>query len=119
MDGLIKLMRQEETVGPVNIGNPVETTIKELAETIVELTGSSSKIVYKPLPKDDPKRRRPDITRARAVMGWEPAVSLRGGLAKTIEYFSALDLRWFKRPTKHTAHATSELESARVSAEGV
>ena len=72
---------------PVNIGNPVEMTIRQIAETIITMTGSTSQIVYKPLPTDDPKQRRPDITRARTRLGWEPKVQLEEGLTKTIAYF--------------------------------
>ena len=72
---------------PINIGNPREMTIKQIAETIIAMTGSKSQLVYKPLPVDDPKERRPDITRARTLLGWEPKVELREGLTKTIEYF--------------------------------
>jgi dTDP-glucose 4,6-dehydratase len=86
VDGIIKLMLSSEN-DPVNIGNPVEMTIKQIAETIIRMTGSSSKIVYRPLPTDDPKQRRPDITRARTLLGWEPKVQLDEGLVKTIEYF--------------------------------
>jgi dTDP-glucose 4,6-dehydratase len=86
VDGIIRLMLSPEN-DPVNIGNPVEMTIKEIAETIIKMTGSSSKIVYRPLPTDDPKQRRPDITRARTLLGWEPKVQLEEGLIKTIEYF--------------------------------
>jgi dTDP-glucose 4,6-dehydratase len=86
VDGIIRLMLSQEN-DPVNIGNPVEMTIKEIAETIIRMTGSTSRIVYKPLPTDDPKQRRPDITRARTLLGWEPKVQLEAGLAKTIEYF--------------------------------
>jgi dTDP-glucose 4,6-dehydratase len=86
VDGIIRLMLSSEN-DPVNIGNPVEMTIKEIAETIIRMTGSSSKIVYKPLPTDDPKQRRPDITRARTLLGWEPKVQLEEGLIKTIDYF--------------------------------
>jgi nucleoside-diphosphate-sugar epimerase len=71
----------------VNIGNPAEMTIEQIAEVIIEMTGSKSKIVYKPLPEDDPKVRKPDITRARSLLGWEPRVDLREGLASTIAYF--------------------------------
>ena len=76
---------------PMNIGNPVEHTVRSLAELVVELTGTTSAIVYKPLPEDDPKVRQPDITRARQVLGWEPKVALRDGLTRTIEYFRSLD----------------------------
>jgi dTDP-glucose 4,6-dehydratase len=86
VDGIIKLMLSSEN-DPVNIGNPVEMTISEIAETIIRMTGSTSKIVYRPLPTDDPKQRRPDITRARTLLGWEPKVQLEEGLTKTIEYF--------------------------------
>jgi dTDP-glucose 4,6-dehydratase len=74
-------------VQPVNIGNPDEVTMKQLAEEIVELTKSKSKIVYRPLPQDDPKVRQPDITRAKAILGWEPKVSRAEGLKKTEQYF--------------------------------
>ena len=86
VDGIIKLMLSAEN-DPVNIGNPVEMTIKQIAETIIAMTGSRSTIVYRPLPTDDPKQRRPDITRARTLLGWEPKVQLEEGLIKTIEYF--------------------------------
>jgi dTDP-glucose 4,6-dehydratase len=86
VDGIIKLMLSSEN-DPVNIGNPVEMTIKQIAETIIRMTGSTSRIVYRPLPTDDPKQRRPDITRARTLLGWEPKVQLEEGLIKTIEYF--------------------------------
>jgi dTDP-glucose 4,6-dehydratase len=86
VDGIIKLMLSSEN-DPVNIGNPVEMTIKQIAETIIKMTGSTSQIVYRPLPTDDPKQRRPDITRARTILGWEPKVQLEEGLIKTIAYF--------------------------------
>jgi UDP-glucuronate decarboxylase len=85
--GLAGLMETEGLTGPVNLGNPGEFTILELAEKIVELTGSASKIVHKPLPSDDPTRRQPDISLAREKFGWEPKVPLDEGLAVTIEYF--------------------------------
>jgi dTDP-glucose 4,6-dehydratase len=86
VDGIIRLMLSSEN-DPVNIGNPVEMTIKQIAETIIKMTGSKSQIVYRPLPTDDPRQRRPDITRARTLLGWEPKVQLEEGLVKTIEYF--------------------------------
>jgi dTDP-glucose 4,6-dehydratase len=86
VDGIIKLMLSPENE-PVNIGNPVEMTIKQIAETIIRMTGSKSRIVYRPLPTDDPKQRKPDITRARTLLKWEPKVDLEQGLVKTIEYF--------------------------------
>jgi dTDP-glucose 4,6-dehydratase len=86
VDGIIRLMLSSEN-DPVNIGNPHEMTIKEIADTIIRMTGSKSRIVYKPLPVDDPKQRRPDITRARTKLGWDPKVALEQGLVKTIEYF--------------------------------
>jgi len=88
IDGLIRLMNSpDDFTGPVNLGNPHEVTIRELAEKIIALTGSSSKIVSKPLPRDDPKRRRPDITLARERLGWQPTVPLEVGLVQTIAYF--------------------------------
>ena len=72
---------------PVNIGNPHEMTIEEIAREILRLTGATSKIVYRPLPEDDPKVRQPDITQARTLLGWEPKVTLEEGLRKTLEYF--------------------------------
>jgi UDP-glucuronate decarboxylase len=88
IDGLIKLMDTPDSfLGPVNLGNPVEFTIKSLAEKVILMTGSKSKIVYLPLPVDDPKQRRPDISLAKKELNWQPAISLEEGLKKTIEYF--------------------------------
>jgi dTDP-glucose 4,6-dehydratase len=86
VDGIMRLMHSDAN-DPVNIGNPQELSLAELAKTIIRMTGSSSQLVYRPLPTDDPKVRRPDITRARAVLGWEPKVGLEEGLTSTIEYF--------------------------------
>ncbi|CAK9108360.1 Serine/threonine-protein phosphatase PP1 [Durusdinium trenchii] len=107
IEGMVRLMNQDETVGPINVGNPDEFTIKELAELVVEMTGSKSKIIFLPLPNDDPKQRKPDITKAQTVLGWNPSVKLREGLQKTIDYFSSIDLRRYKKPTEHTAHANT------------
>jgi len=85
--GMIAMMDQDELVGPVNLGNPGELTILELATMIKELTGSKSEIVFQPLPQDDPVRRRPDITLAKEKLHWEPTVPLRDGLIRTIDYF--------------------------------
>jgi UDP-glucuronate decarboxylase len=87
IEALVRLMNAEDLSGPVNIGNPVEFTVLELAEKVIALTGSKSRIALKPLPSDDPVRRRPDITLARSKLGWEPRVGLEEGLGKTIEYF--------------------------------
>lgn len=88
IDGFLKLMDSPpEVTGPINIGNPVEFTIRELAELVIELTGAKSKLAFKPLPQDDPTQRKPDITKARELLGWEPKVQLREGLIDTIEYF--------------------------------
>ena len=84
--GIYKLLMSKEHT-PVNIGNPKEMTVKEIAQTIIKLTGSKSKIIYKPLPEDDPKKRRPDISKAKKILKWEPKVDLKQGLLKTIEYF--------------------------------
>ncbi len=90
IEGFVRLMNQEETIGPINIGNPGEFTILELAQKVIALTGSKSKIVHEPLPADDPKQRQPDIAQARRVLDWEPKVSLDQGLKPTIEYFDQL-----------------------------
>lgn len=88
VEGLVKMMASEET-GPINLGNPEELTILELAKTIIKITGSKSEIVFLPLPKDDPARRRPDITLARERLGWVPKISLQAGLELTIPYIQA------------------------------
>ena len=88
--GLICLMNKDDFTGPVNLGNPDERTIKEIAELVIELTGSNSKISFQPLPKDDPVRRQPDISLAREVLDWQPKVELEEGLPKVIEYFRPL-----------------------------
>lgn len=91
VDGLIALMDSPEGVtGPINLGNPGEFTIKELAEQVIELTGSTSNMVHKPLPQDDPRQRQPDISRAADQLNWAPKVALRDGLTKTIAYFDGL-----------------------------
>jgi len=87
IEAFVRMMDQDEFIGPVNIGNPGEFTMLELAHAVLEQTGSKSKIVYQPLPGDDPKMRRPDITLAKKTLGWEPKVNLFDGLQKTIEYF--------------------------------
>jgi UDP-glucuronate decarboxylase len=87
--GLIALLCSNH-VGPVNLGNPGEFTMVELAKQVLELTGSSSELVYHPLPTDDPMQRRPDITVAKAALGWEPTIALHDGLVKTIEWFRPL-----------------------------
>jgi UDP-glucuronate decarboxylase len=91
LNGLIKLMDTPDNfTGPVNIGNPDEFTIKSLAELVIKMTGSKSKIVYLPLPVDDPKQRKPDIFLARKELGWQPSIKLEEGLGKTIEYFKEI-----------------------------
>ena len=88
ISGLIKLMATPDSfTGPVNIGNPIEVSVGDLAEKIIRMTGSKSKIVHMPLPADDPKQRRPDISLARDALGWQPVVGLEEGLSKTIDYF--------------------------------
>ena len=90
IEGMVRLMNTEDGfTGPVNMGNPCEITIKELADTVIELTGSSSKVVLEPLPSDDPTQRKPDITLAKKELDWEPKVNLKDGLIKTIEYFKS------------------------------
>ncbi len=91
VDGLMRLMETPDNVtGPINIGNPIEFTIRQLANQIIELTGSKSKIVQRPMPVDDPRQRRPDISKAHDILGWTPKVALKAGLVRTIEYFDAL-----------------------------
>lgn len=91
IEGMVRLMNTgDDVTGPVNVGNPGEFTIRELAEKVIELTGSKSKLVFKPLPQDDPRQRKPDITLAKKVLGWEPKVPLEEGLKKTIDYFDKL-----------------------------
>ena len=91
IEGFIRLMATSSDVtGPINLGNPHEFTIRQLAERVIELTGSSSRIIFEPLPQDDPRQRQPNIDLAKAVLGWEPTVQLDAGLVKTIEYFKNL-----------------------------
>ena len=91
IDGLVRLMEtSDDVVGPFNLGNPEEFSVRELAETIIALTGSSSRIVHRPLPEDDPKQRRPDISKAQAILHWQPKTSLRDGLMKVVVYFERL-----------------------------
>ena len=100
VDGLLRLMgTPAEITGPVNLGNPHEITIRELARNVIELTGSRSKLEFRQLPEDDPKQRQPDIARARSALGWEPRIELRDGLARTIAYFE----RILSRPDPQSA----------------
>lgn len=111
VEGMMRMMRApDDFVGPVNLGNPGEFTMRELADLVLELTGSQSSIVHLPRPKDDPSQRRPDIALARQRLDWEPTVALRDGLARTIAHFKNIDLRQFRRPTDHTAHTSSRME---------
>ena len=100
VEGMIRMMNsRDDFIGPVNLGNPGEYTIKQLAELTIELTGSSSKLIYKPLPADDPTRRQPDITLAKKELQWEPKVPLREGLQKTIDWFKTIDPESYRPPT--------------------
>lgn len=100
IDGIIRMMNgPDDFIGPVNLGNPHEFSMLQLAQQIIELTGSKSKLVFKALPADDPTQRQPDITLARAKLGWEPTVQLREGLVKTIDYFRSIDIAQFRAPT--------------------
>jgi UDP-glucuronate decarboxylase len=91
IDGLVRLMNSgDDVVGPINLGNPNEFTIRQLAELVIDITGSSSKIRSCPLPSDDPKQRQPNITKARQILKWNPTVDLRDGLVKTVDYFDKL-----------------------------
>ncbi|MEM6333530.1 MAG: UDP-glucuronic acid decarboxylase family protein [Planctomycetota bacterium] len=109
VNGIIAMMDQQPGspgedafIGPVNLGNPGEFTIRQLAEKVLALVGGKGKIVEKPLPKDDPTQRKPDIALAKAKLGWEPTISLDEGLPRTIEYFRSLDLSHFRKPTDYT-----------------
>lgn len=102
VEGIIRMMNEPSGfMGPVNIGNPGEFTIRELAEMVIELTDAKSKIVKKPLPADDPTRRCPEISLAKEKLGWEPKTPLREGLAKTIEWFRAIRMEDYRAPTPH------------------
>ena len=90
IEAMIRMMNQEEIIGPVNTGNPNEFTILELAEKVIKLTGSKSKIIFKDLPEDDPMQRKPDNTLAREKLDWEPQIQLEQGLGKKITYFKSL-----------------------------
>jgi UDP-glucuronate decarboxylase len=99
VDGLMRLMETpDEVTGPMNLGNPVEFTIRQLAEMVIDLTGSSSRIVYRPLPEDDPRQRCPDINLAKELLGWVPRVQLREGLTETVKYFDQLLSSEAKQP---------------------
>ena len=100
VEGMMRMMDgPDEFIGPVNLGNPDEFSIRELAEIIIELTGSKSKIIYQPLPEDDPQRRQPEIALAQQKLGWKPTVPLRAGLETTIEWFSQVNWEDYRAPT--------------------
>jgi UDP-glucuronate decarboxylase len=100
IEGLVRMMEQDtDVIGPINLGNPGEFSIRELAELVLELTGSKSPLVYEPLPPDDPVRRRPDISLAERHLGWKPVVALREGLAQTIAWFRSIDVNHYRPPT--------------------
>jgi UDP-glucuronate decarboxylase len=102
VEGMIRMMNSAgEHIGPINLGNPGEFTIRELADMVIEITGSKSKVVEKPLPEDDPTRRRPDITLAKKYLDWEPQVKLHEGLTKTIDWFRTIRLEDYRAPTPH------------------
>ncbi len=90
IDGMVGMMRQDDAIGPINLGNPNEFTIRQLAETVLKLTGSKSQLTFMPLPQDDPMQRQPNISKARSVLDWEPKVQLEDGLKQTIAYFKAV-----------------------------
>lgn len=100
VEGMIRMMEgPDDFIGPVNLGNPGEFSIKELAEIVIDMTGSRSTIIYQPLPADDPTQRQPDIALARKHLGWEPTVALRDGLGKTIEWFRSIKMSDYRPPT--------------------
>lgn len=108
IDGMMAMMNRQSPegdqpfIGPVNLGNPHEFTIRQLAEMIIDKTGSGSKLIHRPLPQDDPTQRQPEIALAREKLGWEPRVELSEGLDSTIAYFTNLDLARYRKPTKNT-----------------
>ncbi|MBR0193688.1 MAG: SDR family oxidoreductase [Thermoguttaceae bacterium] len=104
VEGMIRMMDHEEPegfTGPVNLGNPHEFTIKQLAELVLEMIDTKSKIVYRPLPMDDPTQRKPDITLAKKYLNWEPTIQLREGLQKTIDWFKSIRMTDYRPPTPH------------------
>jgi UDP-glucuronate decarboxylase len=102
VNGFLRLMgTSHDVTGPINLGNPAEFTIRELADLVIDLTGSSSKMIFRPLPQDDPRQRCPDISKARELLGWKPTIALRDGLVKTISYFDRL-LSTDKAPSSPT-----------------
>ena len=106
--GLVRLMAAgDEVDGPVNLGNPAEISVAEVAERIIEMTGSRSRIVYRPLPVDDPRRRKPDITRAQLLLGWEPRVARDEGLVATIDHFKRCRATPVARPAPEAELAVS------------
>lgn len=111
VQGITKLMESDDSVtGPVNLGNPAEITIRQLAEEIIDLTNSRSRIVCRSLPPDDPRQRRPDISKARELLGWEPRIALRDGLARTIDYFDS-QLRKTGAPRLRPSDESSRFEA--------
>jgi dTDP-glucose 4,6-dehydratase len=103
VEGIYRLLLSDYTM-PVNIGNPNEISLKDFAEEVLKLTGNKVKIIYKPLPEDDPKQRKPDITKAKKILGWEPKVERAEGLAKTFDYFKSLPPEeWTKQPKEFTS----------------
>jgi UDP-glucuronate decarboxylase len=100
VEGIIRMMNgPDEFIGPVNLGNPTEFSMKQLADMVIELAGSKSKVVFRPMPEDDPRQRQPDITLARQHLKWEPTIQLRDGLQKTINYFKSIKLEHYRPPT--------------------
>lgn len=100
IEGIVRMMEgPDDFVGPVNLGNPGEFTIRELAELVIAQTGSKSKLIFEPLPEDDPTRRQPDISLARERLQWEPTIPLREGLQKTIDWFRTIDVEQYRPPT--------------------
>jgi UDP-glucuronate decarboxylase len=100
IEGMVRMMHApDDFVGPVNLGNPIEFTMNQLAQTVIDLTGSKSRIVYRPLPADDPAQRQPDIRLAKERLDWEPTIQLREGLSRTIDWFRSINLDAYRPPT--------------------
>jgi UDP-glucuronate decarboxylase len=102
VDAIIRMMETpDEVIGPINLGNPNEFTIRELAETVIRLTCSKSKMIFRPLPADDPTQRKPDISMAKKILKWEPKIQLEEGLIQTIDYFKEICLEYITKAILH------------------
>jgi UDP-glucuronate decarboxylase len=119
VEGLLRFMEAEPGApGPVNIGNPGEFNVRELAEEVIRLTGSNSRVAFAPLPSDDPMQRRPDVSLARTMFGWEPRIQLQEGLRKTIDYFDGLLSAGELPPAQRSARRTGVVPASSAGSTG-